>query len=183
MVALQTPVVELGWKALDFKLPGIDGKRYGLDDAKGPKGLILMFICNHCPYVRAIIDKLVLDLKELKTLGIGAMAINANDAKEYPEDSFANMQIFSQKHNFHFPYLYDETQVTAKAYGAVCTPDFFGFNKNMELQYRGRFDSSQKNTNVEAKHELLVAMREIAEQGYFKGEQAPSIGCSIKWKA
>jgi peroxiredoxin len=181
MVALQTPQVNLGWHAEAFNLIGIDDKQYSLHDLQGEKGLVIAFICNHCPFVRAIIDKVILDANELKNLGVNFVAINSNDPVSYPEDSFGNMKIFATKHEFTFPYLFDETQQVARNYGAVCTPDFFGFGADLTLQYRGRFDASgMTNTNT-SNHELLNAMKQVALHGRFDGEQKPSIGCSIKW--
>lgn len=182
MVALQPPVCNFGWKAQDFNLKGIDDKLHSLSAVKGEKGLLVMFICNHCPFVRAIVDKLVADCQELQKLGLGVVAINANDPVNYPEDSFEKMKVFAREHSFTFPYLVDDTQDVAKAYDAICTPDFFGFNSKLELQYRGRFDESGMQQLTHSKHELLEAMQEIAQKGLFKGEQHASIGCSIKWK-
>jgi len=182
MVAMETPICEFGWKAVDFELPGVDGRRYTLQDVRGPKGTLIMFICNHCPYVRAIVDRLVDDVKQLQGLGIGAAAIMSNDTVAYPDDSFDNMKAFAERHGFTFPYLFDETQEVARAYGAVCTPDFFGFNADLGLQYRGRLDASRKEPAPELKRELLEAMRQVAETGQGPAEQIPSMGCSIKWK-
>jgi len=183
MVSLQTPVCDFGWKAPDFKLPGIDGNTWSLADIKGPKGTLVMFICNHCPYVKAIRPRLVRDLAELKAMGVNAVAIMSNDPSDYPEDSFENMKAVSQEFNFPFPYLFDETQEIAKAYGAVCTPDFFGFNGNLELQYRGRFDESRKETAPEGvRRDLFEAMKQVAQTGRGPEEQIPGMGCSIKWK-
>ncbi len=183
MAALQPPLCDFGWKARDFKLKGTDDKHHSMSEIQGEKGLLVMFICNHCPFVRAIADKLAVDCKELQNLGLGVVAINANDAVEYPDDSFEKMKVFAREHNFTFPYLIDESQDVAKAYAAVCTPDFFGFNSRLELQYRGRFDESGMQQLPQSKHELLEAMREVAQNGVFKGEQHSSIGCSIKWKS
>jgi peroxiredoxin len=183
MVSLQTPVCDFGWKAPDFSLPGVDGKTWGLSDLRGPNGTLVMFICNHCPYVNAIRPRLVRDLNELKALGIHAVAIMSNDPTDYPEDSFENMKAVAAEFNFPFPYLYDETQQVAKAYGAVCTPDFFGFNANLELQYRGRFDESRKETAPEGvRRDLFEAMKEVAQTGKGPLEQIPGVGCSIKWR-
>ncbi len=183
MVSLNTPVCDFGWKAVDFDLPGVDGKRYRLEDVRGPNGLLLMFICNHCPYVKAVLDRILRDARELKDYGIGAVAIMSNDPTQYPEDSFENMQRLAREKDFPFPYLWDETQEVAKAYGAVCTPDFFGFNKDLELQYRGRLDASGKNpAPPDARRELFEAMVQIARTGQGPREQIPSIGCSIKWR-
>ncbi len=184
MVSLQPPVCDFGWKAPDFRLPGVDGKTYTLFDVCGPNGTLVMFICNHCPYVKAIRPRLVRDLNELEALGISAVGIMSNDPVDYPEDSFANMQAVAQEFTFPFPYLMDETQQVARNYGAVCTPDFFGFNSNLELQYRGRFDESRKETAPEgARRDLFEAMRLVALTGKGPQQQIPSIGCSIKWIA
>ncbi len=183
-MAVTTPVCDFGWKAVDFSLPATDGKTYTLDDIRGPKGTLIMFICNHCPYVKAVIDRLVRDAKELQAMGIGVAAINANDAEAYPEDSFENMKRVAEEHGFTFPYLYDESQEVARAYGAACTPDFFGFNANDELQYRGRLDSAGRApAGPDTRRELVEAMKMIAETGKGPAEQTPSMGCSIKWKA
>jgi peroxiredoxin len=184
MVSLQTPVCDFGWKAPDFKLLGVDGKIWSLDEIRGPNGSLVMFICNHCPYVKAIRPRLVRDLKELKSLGVNAVGIMSNDAANYPDDSFDNMKLVAQEFDFPFPYLIDETQAVAKAYGAVCTPEFFGFNNKLELQYRGRFDESRKDTAPEGvRRDLFEAMKQIAQTGNGPREQISSIGCSIKWKS
>lgn len=183
MVSLETPVCDFGWKAPDFDLPGVDGKRYTLRDVMGDKGLLVMFICNHCPYVKAVRERIIRDAQELKTLGINSVAIMSNDPADYPEDSFENMQRVAREYGYPFPYLYDETQDVAKRYGAVCTPDFFGFNANYELQYRGRLDASRKETVPNAPRDLFNAMSEVARTGQGPREQIPSMGCSIKWKA
>ncbi|MBS1190390.1 MAG: alkyl hydroperoxide reductase [Rhodocyclaceae bacterium] len=183
MVALNPPVCDFGWKAVDFDLPATDGRRYNLDAVKGPNGLQVMFICNHCPYVKAVIDRIVRDCRELQTHGIGSVAIMSNDPAVYAEDSFDNMQRWAEELDFPFPYLYDETQAVAKAYGAVCTPDFFGFNGRLELQYRGRLDASGRNpAPPDAHRELFEAMAQVAQTGAGPREQTPSIGCSIKWR-
>lgn len=178
----QPPVCDFGWKARDFDLPGTDGKRYRLADLAGPNGLLIMFICNHCPYVKAILDRMVRDARELQAEGIGIAAICANDPADYPEDSFENMQRVAREHGFSFPYLHDESQDVARAYGAVCTPDFFGFNAALELQYRGRLDASRTTPVPGARRELFEAMRSVARTGRGPAEQVPSMGCSIKWK-
>jgi peroxiredoxin len=184
MVSTPTPVCDFGWKALDFSLPGVDGKRYNLATARGQKGLLVMFICNHCPYVKAVIDRIVRDTRELAALGIGSIAIMSNDPTEYPEDSWDNMVKLARDKEFPFPYVLDETQEIARAYGAVCTPDFFGFNGNLELQYRGRLDESRKETAAEGvRRDLFEAMKQVALTGQGPREQIPSIGCSIKWKS
>ena len=184
MVSLQTPICDFGWKAVDFDLPGVDGKRYKLATARGEKGLLIMFICNHCPYVKAVRERLVRDAKELMQHGINSIAIMSNDATEYPEDSFDHMRTIAAEFHFPFPYVWDETQQIAKAYGAVCTPDFFGFNAKLELQYRGRLDASRKETAPpDARRDLFEGMLEVARTGRGPAEQIPSMGCSIKWKA
>lgn len=182
MVSLQTPVCDFGWQAPDFELVGVDGQTYTLADVRGPKGTLVMFICNHCPYVKAIRPRLVRDLKELKALGVNAIAIMSNDPTDYPEDGFEHMQAVAKEFDFPFPYVIDPTQQVAKNYGAVCTPDFFGFNDKLELQYRGRFDESRKETAPEGvRRDLFEAMKQVAETGQGPQEQIPSIGCSIKW--
>jgi peroxiredoxin len=181
VVSLQTPICDFGWKAPDFDLLGVDGKRWTLADVRGANGTLVMFICNHCPYVKAIRPRLVGDLKELKALGVNAVAIMSNDPADYPEDSFDNMKQVAQEFDFPFPYLLDDTQAIAKAYGAICTPDFFGFNSELELQYRGRFDESRKETAESSTRDLFHAMSQVAQTGQGPREQIPSIGCSIKW--
>jgi len=183
MVRTETPVCEFGLAAPDFSLPGVDGKTYRLADVRGPHGLLVMFICNHCPYVQAVRERIVRDVNELKPLGIGAVAISSNDPTDYPEDSFENMKKIAVDWKLPMPYLFDETQAVAKAYGAVCTPDFFGYNKDLELQYRGRLDASRKETAPDARRDLFEAMREVATTGQGPKEQIPSMGCSIKWKS
>jgi peroxiredoxin len=180
----QTPVCDFGWKAPSFTLPAVDGKTYSLEEIRGPNGTLVMFICNHCPYVKAVIDRIVRDANELRGLGIGAVAISSNDAEHYPDDSFDNMKRFASAHGLTFPYLYDESQAVARAYDAVCTPDLFGFNADLELQYRGRLDESRKAAAPEGvRRDLFEAMKQVAETGRGPREQAPSMGCSIKWKA
>ncbi len=183
-MAEETPNCDFGWKAPSFSLPGVDGKTYSLDALRGPNGTLVMFICNHCPYVKAVVDRIVRDVNELRGVGVNAVAISSNDVTDYPEDSFDNMQRFAEAHRFSFPYLYDESQEVAKAYGATCTPDFFGFNSKLELQYRGRLDASRKEAaSADVRRELFEAMKQVAETGQGPREQIPSIGCSIKWKA
>jgi len=182
MVSLETPVCDFGLPAPDFALPGVDGKRWTRDQCKGPNGLLVMFICNHCPYVKSIRERLVRDTRELKTLGINSVAIMANDPSEYPEDAFENMQKVAAEFAFPFPYLIDETQEIAKAYGAVCTPDVFGYNAELGLQYRGRLDESRKETApAGVRRDLFEAMKQVAETGSGPAHQIPSVGCSIKW--
>jgi peroxiredoxin len=183
-MAEETPVCDFGWKAPSFTLPGTDGKTYGLEELRGPNGTLVMFICNHCPYVKAVIDRIVRDVKQLRPLGMSAVAISSNDTVHYPEDSFENMKRFAEAHHFGFPYLFDESQDVARAYGAACTPDFFGVNGKLELQYRGRLDASRKEAAPSGvRRDLFEAMKEIASTGRGPSEQIPSIGCSIKWKA
>ena len=180
---METPVCDFGWKALDFSLKGTDTKSYTLEDIRGPRGTLVMFICNHCPYVKAILDRLVRDAKELQDSGIGVIAIMANDPNEYAEDSFDNMAVVAGDNGFTFPYVIDETQDVARAYDARCTPDFFGFNAELELQYRGRLDASGKEAAVpDARRELFEAMAQVAETGKGPAQQTASIGCSIKWR-
>lgn len=182
MVRMETPVCDFGAAAIDFSLPGVDGKTWNLADCAGEKGLLVMFICNHCPYVKSIRERLVRDTRELKALGVNAVAIMANDPTEYEEDSFENMQAVAREFDFPFPYLIDETQETARKYGAVCTPDFFGYNADLQLQYRGRLDESRKEAVEGARRDLFEAMKQVAETGKGPQEQIPSMGCSIKWK-
>jgi len=185
MVALETPICDFGWKAPEFNLIGIDNKYYSFQDIKGTNGTLVMFICNHCPYVKSVIHRIVEDVTTLKEKGIGVIAImsnDVNDPKYGEEDSFDNMKLFSEKNNFVFPYVYDETQSVGREYNAVCTPDFFGFNANNELQYRGRLEESKMEIIPNAKKELLEAMIRVSETGLGPKDQIPSIGCSIKWK-
>ncbi len=183
MVSLQTPVCEFGKPAVDFRLPGVDGREWTLDDCMGEKGVLVMFICNHCPYVKAVLDRIVRDARELQAYGIGSVAIMSNDPSLYEEDSFENMKAIAERMDFPFPYLLDETQEVAKAYGAVCTPDFFGYNANRELQYRGRLDASRKEAAPpDVRRDLFEAMKQVALTGKGPTEQIPSMGCSIKWR-
>jgi peroxiredoxin len=183
MVSLQPPVCDFGWKAVDFSLPDTEGRTHTLAGTLGPKGLLVMFICNHCPYVKAILDRMVRDARELQAEGIGVVAIMSNDAAEYAEDSPENMKKVAAAQGFTFPYLIDESQQVARAYGAICTPDFFGFNADLELQYRGRLDESGKNAAPpDVRRDLFEAMRQVAETGHGPGDQIASIGCSIKWR-
>jgi peroxiredoxin len=176
-----TPAGDIGMVAPTFSLPGVDGQVHTLASARGEHGLVVMFICNHCPYVKAVIDKIVRDTNELAEHGIGSIAISSNDPTVYPEDSFENMRKFAAAHHLAIPYVFDESQAVAKAYGAVCTPDFFGFNSGLELAYRGRLDSSGRSSNPSAARELFPAMLEVARTGQGPAQQNPSIGCSIKW--
>lgn len=183
MASLQTPICDFGWKAVDFDLPGVDGKRYSLASARGENGLLVMFICNHCPYVKAIRDRIIRDVKELAEHGIGSIAIMSNDPADYPEDSFDNMARIAREYDYPFPYVWDETQAVAKSYGAVCTPDFFGFNDQLELQYRGRLDASRKEAGAtDLRRDLFEAMVQVARTGQGPQDQIPSMGCSIKWR-
>jgi peroxiredoxin len=183
MASLETPVCDFGALAPDFSLPGVDGRLWTRDDCKGDKGLLVMFICNHCPYVKAVRERIIRDVRELTALGIGCVGIMSNDTVEYPDDSFENMQRVAAEYGYPFPYLLDETQEVARAYGAVCTPDFFGYDAGLGLQYRGRLDASRKDTApAGARRELFEAMRQVAESGQGPRDQIPSIGCSIKWK-
>jgi len=182
MVSLETPVCDFGTSAIDFSLPGTDGKSWTLEDCQGEKGLLVMFICNHCPYVKAVRDRIVRDTKELLDLGIKSVAIMSNDPTDYPEDSFDNMKKIAHEYRFPFPYLLDKTQAVAKAYGAVCTPDFFGYNAELELQYRGRLDASRKEAAApDVRRDLFEAMKQVAQTGNGPKDQIPSMGCSIKW--
>ena len=183
MVSLETPVCNFGLPAVDFNLPGVDGRHWTLHQCLGEKGLLVMFICNHCPYVKAVRDRIVRDASELKTLGINSVAIMSNDPSDYQEDSFENMQRVAREFAFPFPYLFDETQEVAKAYGAVCTPDFFGYNGALKLQYRGRLDESRKEAAASGvRRDLFEAMKQVALTGDGPEQQIPSIGCSIKWR-
>ena len=180
---IQTPICDFGQKAIPFELKSIDNKILSLNDIKGENGTLIMFICNHCPYVKAVTKDIVEDCKKLKDLGINSVAICANDAENYPEDSFDNMILFAKKNQFDFPYLVDETQEIARTYDAVCTPDFFGYNKELELQYRGRLRELKKFIPVkDGESDLLKAMKQIAETGKGPEDQIPSAGCGIKWK-
>ncbi len=182
MVSLETPICDFGAPAIEFELPGIDGKHWTLEDCRGEKGLLVMFICNHCPYVKAIRERIVRDTRELREMGINSVAIMSNDSTQYEEDSFENMGKIAREYDFPFPYLLDESQQVAKAYGAVCTPDFFGYNHDLQLQYRGRLDASRKESaSADARRDLFEAMAEVARSGRGPREQIPSMGCSIKW--
>jgi peroxiredoxin len=182
MVLVKPGICAFGRKAADFALQGVDGKTYTLADVRGPNGALIAFICNHCPYVRAIIDRLVAEAKALGDIGIGTIAIMPNDTETYPEDSFDSMKAFAANHGFTFPYAIDATQEVARAYGAQCTPDFFGFNARDELQYRGRLDASRTTLLANVRRELFEAMQQVAETGVGPEDQMPSMGCSIKWR-
>lgn len=183
-MAVQTPICDFGWGAPDFTLPGVDGQEHKLANLQGQRGTLVAFICNHCPYVKAVIGRIVRDAKELEPLGVSMVAICSNDAAAYPEDSFENMQTFAAAHGFTFPYLHDADQAVARAYGAVCTPDFFGFDAKLGLQYRGRLDASRAVTGPpDLRRDLFLAMKRIAETGKGPAEQIASAGCSIKWKS
>ena len=179
---MTSPSTGIGSPALDFDLRGVDGKRHTLASSRGPNGLLVMFICNHCPYVKAVRERHVRDCAELAGQGIGSVAIMSNDPTEYPEDSFQNMVKIAAQFRYPFPYVLDESQDVAKTYGAVCTPDFFGYNSGLRLQYRGRLDASGRAAVSNARRELFEAMAQIARTGRGPTDQAPSIGCSIKWK-
>jgi peroxiredoxin len=182
MASVRDSICAFGWKAKDFALRGVDGKTYALADVRGPKGTLVVFICNHCPYVKSSIDRIVCEAKALGEIGIGTIAIMPNDTSTHPEDSFDNMKAFAAAHAFTFPYVIDETQEVARAYDARCTPDFFGFNARDELQYRGRLDAARMTPVPGARRDLYEAMKEIAATGRGPAEQLPSMGCSIKWK-
>lgn len=182
-MAATPPICDFGWKAVDFTLRNVNGNMTSLADIQGPNGTLIMFICNHCPYVKAIIPKMIRDAQDLQELGVGVVAINANDSINYPDDSFENMRKTANDHGFSFPYLHDETQVIARAYDAVCTPDFFGFNADLELQYRGRLDESRAQPAPDdLPRDLFNAMKQVAETGKGPTDQILSMGCSIKWK-
>ena len=182
MPPLKTPICDFGTNAIDFHLDSTNNKLISLSDIKGENGTLIMFICNHCPYVKAVINDIVEDCKNLEKFGVKAVAISSNDVVSHPEDSFQNMIEFSREQKFTFPYLFDETQHVAKNYNAVCTPDFFGFNGNLELQYRGRIREIKDLKPVRiGKSDLFKAMKQISETGKGPKEQIPSLGCSIKW--
>ncbi len=183
MAARETPVCDFGRPAVDFALPGVDGRIWTLEHCRGSRGLLVMFICNHCPYVKAVRDRIVRDCRELRGHGVNAVAIMSNDPTDYPEDSFDNMKRVATDLDLPFPYLLDASQEVARAYGAVCTPDFFGYNADLQLQYRGRLDASRRETAPpDARRELFEAMVEVARTGRGPVQQVPSIGCSIKWR-
>jgi peroxiredoxin len=182
-MAAVPPICDFGWKAHDFSLPSTKGAKITLNDAKGPSGLLVMFICNHCPYVLAVLDRIMRDADDLKALGIGVVAISSNDVTTHPQDSFEQMAKMADERAFSFPYLYDETQDVARAYDAACTPDFFGFNGTLELQYRGRLDASTSKTGpADLRRDLFEAMKQVAKTGQGPQDQIASMGCSIKWK-
>jgi len=182
MVRTETPVCDFGLPAPDFRLPGTDGAMHTLNELRGPNGLLVMFICNHCPYVKAVLDRILRDVTELKQLGVNSVAIMSNDPTDYPEDSFENMKTVARDLKFPMPYLFDESQAVARQFGAVCTPDFFGYNQDLKLQYRGRLDESRKDPVPNARRDLFEAMKQVAETGQGPKDQVPSMGCSIKWK-
>ena len=183
MASTDPPVCDFGWKAPDFTLPGTDGQTHSLSGIAGPNGTLVMFICNHCPYVLGIVDRIIRDARELQALGIGVAAICANDAGTYPADSFENMILKAKEWGLPFPYLHDESQNVARAFGAVCTPDFFGFDADLGLQYRGRLDASQRQAGpADLRRDLFEAMKQVSESGRGPATQVASIGCSIKWK-
>ena len=183
MALTKTPICDFGKKAENFELNSTDNKIISLNDVKGENGTLIMFICNHCPYVKAVVDDIVEDCKKLESNGIKSVAICSNDVKNYPEDSFDNMIVFAKKNQFDFPYLVDETQEIARTYDAVCTPDFFVYNKNLELQYRGRLRELRNLVPVrDGESDLLKAMRQVAQTGKGPESQTPSAGCGIKWK-
>ncbi len=179
---MTTPICDFGWKAADFELPGVDGGKYSLADVSGANGTLVMFLCNHCPFVKAVIGRVVRDVSELAGLGIGAIAIMPNDVASYPADSMENMKLFAAEHGFTFPYVIDESQAIARTYDAVCTPDFFGFDASLGLQYRGRLDESRLDPVPNAARDLFEAMKKVAESGAGPKQQLPSMGCSIKWR-
>lgn len=183
MALLETPICDFGKPAPDFRLLGVDGRYWTLHDCLGEKGLLVMFICQHCPYVKAVHERMLRDTLELKALGVHSVAIMSNDVTDYPDDSYDNMQRIAREFDYSFPYLLDDTQEVAKTYGAVCTPDFFGYNAKLELQYRGRLDASRKETAPpDTIRELFLAMQQVAKTGQGPSEQIPSMGCSIKWR-
>ena len=182
-MAAAPPVCDFGWKAPAFDLPATDGSNWSLDRIRGPRGTLIVFICNHCPYVQAVLDRILRDARDLQALGIGVVAISSNDAAAYPEDSFDKMRELARAKGFPFPYLRDESQAVARAYNAICTPDFFGLDAGGRLQYRGRLDASGRAPGpVDARRELYEAMKLVAETGSGPADQVASIGCSIKWK-
>jgi peroxiredoxin len=182
-MAATPPVCDFGWPAPNFVLPATDGRRLRFDDISGPRGTLVMFICNHCPFVLAVLDRIVRDARELRPMGIGLAAICSNDAEAYPEDGFERMREVAVAREFPFPYLHDADQSVARAYDAVCTPDFFGFDAERGLQYRGRLDASRAQAGApDLRRDLFEAMRQVSETGHGPRDQIPSMGCSIKWK-
>ena len=183
-MAIHPPVCDFGWRAPDFRLPATDGRTLALADIAGPRGTLVMFLCNHCPYVQAVLDRILRDARDLQALGIGVAAICSNDAGSHPEDGFDGMRDLARRMGFPFPYLHDADQSVARAYGAVCTPDFFGFDAGLGLQYRGRLDASGRQPGPpDLRRDLYEAMRKVAETGQGPADQVPSMGCSIKWRA
>ena len=182
MTTLTTPPGAPGTTAPSFDLPGTDGRRHTLASVRGANGTVVMFICNHCPYVKAVVAKIVRDMTELAQHGVGSIAVMSNDSAAYPDDSFSNMKAFAAQHAFTFPYVIDGTQDVARAYGAVCTPDFFGYDRDLKLVYRGRLDSSGRSPDPSAPRELFNAMAEVARTGRAPAVQQAAVGCSIKWK-
>ncbi|WP_193139427.1 thioredoxin family protein [Meridianimarinicoccus sp. MJW13] len=183
-MATETPVCNFGWPAPDFSLTGTDGQTHTLTDIAGPNGTLVMFICNHCPFVLAVLDRIIRDARDLQDLGVGVVAICSNDATSHPADSFENMQKMAVEKGFPFPYLHDADQTVARAFDAACTPDFFGFNADLKLQYRGRLDASRNTTGpADLRRDLYEAMKLVAETGQGPSDQIPSMGCSIKWKS
>lgn len=184
MASTETPVCDFGRQAVDFSLPGVDGQVWTLERCRGPNGLLVMFICNHCPYVKAVQPRLVVTANDLQAYGIGSVAIMSNDPADYPEDSFDQMKRVAQQFAYPFPYLLDESQQIARSFGAVCTPDFFGYNAQLELQYRGRLDASgRESAPAGLRRDLFEAMKQVAQTGHGPKDQVPSIGCSIKWRS
>jgi peroxiredoxin len=182
MVLTETTATTPGAPAPAFSLRGVDGKTWTLDTARGKNGLVVMFICNHCPYVKAVREKMIRDARDLAAADVGVIAVNSNDPRDYPEDSFDNMQRIAREFGYPFPYVFDETQETAKSYGAVCTPEFFGYDRDLKLRYHGRLDAGGRSADPSARRELFEAMKQIAQTGQGPKEQMPSIGCSIKWR-
>jgi peroxiredoxin len=182
MTLLYTPEIEIGKNMPDFNLLGVDNKYWNLQKCMGEKGLVVMFICNHCPYVKSIQEKLVSDALKMMGFGVNVVAIMSNDVNDYPEDSFENMQQISEQKKYPFPYLLDKTQQVAKSYGAVCTPDIFGLDNQGELHYRGRLDSAGRDNSLQSlPRDLVMAMQQLVNEGKITSQQIPSMGCSIKW--
>lgn len=183
-MAVTSATCDFGWNAPVFELPATDGSKVSLADVKGSNGTLVMFICNHCPYVLAVLDRIIRDAHDLQKIGIGVAAISSNDTTAYPQDSFDNMKRMAEERNFPFPYLFDEDQSVARAYDAACTPDFFGFDSGLGLQYRGRLDASRKEAGpTDLRRDLYEAMKQVVATGHGPEDQIPSMGCSIKWKA